>query len=295
MRLLYVSVVQVRFMPDPIKLLHTLEQATVHFRMTPGRAGRFIELQDVEEVLVAGDLHGHLENFKRLLLLADLSRYPRRHLVLQELVHGPFRYPAGGDQSHRLLDLAAALKCQYPPQVHVLLGNHELSQWTERAIIKDDADLNQLFRLGVENAYGARGEVIYEAYGRLVHAMAVAIRLPNRVFLSHSVPGARRLDSWELAQLQKDEYGEEDFKLGGCVHAVVWGRDVSQATIERYLAKVECDLLLSGHISCDDGYQTPNDRQLILDCKDENARCCLVPATIALTQEELLKRLRRLE
>ena len=281
-------------MPDPLKLLHTLHQATVAFRETPRRRGRFVELQDIDELLVAGDLHGHLDNFKRILQRADLGKHPRRHLVLQELVHGPFRYPNGGDQSHRLLDLVAALKCQYRCQVHVLIGNHELSQWTERAIIKNDEDLNQLFRLGVENAFRGQAAVIYEAYGRLIHAMAVAIRLPNRVFLSHSVPGSSRLDAWELAQLQREEHGEEDFKLGGCVHAVVWGRDVSQATVERYLAKVECDLLLSGHIPCDDGYQTPNDRQLILDCKDEKARCCLVPAAQAITSADLLKGVLRL-
>ena len=77
-----------------------------------GRQGRFIELQDVDEVLVAGDLHGNLDNFKKLFELADLGQRPRRHFVLQELIHGPFRYPnSGGDQSHRLLDLVAeALK-----------------------------------------------------------------------------------------------------------------------------------------------------------------------------------------
>src|SRR5262249_28344717 len=162
--------------------------------------------------------------------------------------------------SHRLLDLVAALKCQYPRQVHVLIGNHELSQWTERSIIKNNEDLNQLFRLGVETAYDASAEAIHAAYGRLVESMPVALRTPNRIFLSHSLPGASRLDSWDLGQLQKEEHGEDDYKLGGCIHAVVWGRDISQPTVERYLAKVDCDLLISGHIPCDNGFMTPNDR-----------------------------------
>jgi calcineurin-like phosphoesterase family protein len=282
-------------MPDPAKLLHTIGQATSAFRQTPGRQGRFVELQDVEDILVAGDLHGHVDNFKRVLQLADLSTHPERHLVLQELVHGPFRYPqTGGDQSHRLLDLVAALKCQYPRQIHVLIGNHELSQWTERAIIKNDEDLNQLFRLGVETAYGTHAEAVYAAYGLMIEAMAVALRAPNRVFLSHSLPGASRLDTWELSQLQKDEYSEEDHKLGGCIHAVVWGRDISQPTVERYLAKVDCDLLVSGHIPCEDGYMTPNDRQLILDCKDAKACCCLAPIREGMGLPDLVRCLVRL-
>ena len=59
-------------------------------------------------VLVAGDLHGHVENFRQLLIRADLANHPRRHFVLQEVLHGPFLYPGGGEKSHQLLDLVAA-------------------------------------------------------------------------------------------------------------------------------------------------------------------------------------------
>jgi hypothetical protein len=281
-------------MPDPQRLLRTLRQAADAFRTTPGRRGRFVQLTGADEVLVAGDLHGDLENFKRLLRLADLGRHPRRHFVLQELLHGPYRYPGGGDQSHRLLDVVAALKCQYPDRVHVLMGNHELSQWTNRAIMKGDEDLLQLFRQGVETAYDEQAAAVYAAYEELFAVMPFALRTPNRVFLSHSVPSRQRLDAWELAMLCQDEHGPDAHKLGGCLHAVVWGRDVSAETVQRYLQKVDADLLISGHIPCSTGYHVPNPYQLILDCKDEQACCCLFPADRALTQADLLAGVRRL-
>src|SRR4051812_39373893 len=128
-------------MPDVGRLLTTLRRAIVAFRATPGRRSRVVYLSDAEDILVAGDLHGNLENFKRLMRVADLAKHPRRHFVLQEVIHGPFHYPLGGDRSHQLLDLTAALKCQYPERVHFLLGNHELAQWTGRRIAKNDEDL----------------------------------------------------------------------------------------------------------------------------------------------------------
>src|SRR5437588_345537 len=106
-------------MPDPVRLLRTLHRAREAFQATPGRRGHWIELTGADDVLVAGDLHGNLENFRELLHRADLDRQPRRHLVLQELLHGPYSYSAGGDKSHQLLDLVAALKCQYPERVHL--------------------------------------------------------------------------------------------------------------------------------------------------------------------------------
>jgi hypothetical protein len=281
-------------MPDPNRLLPLLAKALEAFRTTPGRQGRFLQLTVVDEVLVAGDLHGQVETFKKILELADLANHRKRHLVLQEVVHGPHRYPTtGGDQSHRLLDLIAALKCQYPARVHFLVGNHELAQWAGRAITKNSEDLNQLFWLGVETAYGDKAAEVYAAYQALIAAAPVAVRTPNRVFLSHSLPTGQRLDHWELEDLMLEEHTEEDFKLGGCVHSVVWGRDLSEATVTRYLEKVNADWLISGHIPCEEGFQVPNTRQIILDCKDGHACVCLVPADRPVTLEDLKQRVRR--
>src|SRR3954471_22071888 len=157
-------------MPQPERLLNTLQQAVQAFRSTPGRSGRLVRLPAGVEVLVVGDMHGSVENFRLLLKAAALARQPNRHLVVQEVVHGPFRYPGGGDKSHQLLDVVAALKCQFPARVHLLLGNHELAQWTDRLIGKGDENQNQQFRLGLSTAYGDRAEEIYAAYGEVFAA-----------------------------------------------------------------------------------------------------------------------------
>ncbi len=281
-------------MPDPERLLTTLRSAADAFRATPGRKGRVVALADGDEVLVSGDLHGHLDNFRSLLKLADLDARPRRQLVLQEVIHGPFRYPGGGDKSHQLLDLVAALKVQYPARVHFLLGNHELSEWTGRRIEKADEDLNALFRQGVDTAYGERGAEVYAAYRELFAAAPLAVRTPNRVFVCHSLPGAKRLATFDLAALERDELADADLALGGSAHALVWGRDTSAATAATFLEKVDADLLITGHIPLDRGFEAPNDRQLILDSLGATACGCLFPADRPLTHAELVACVRRL-
>jgi hypothetical protein len=275
-------------MPDPERLLTTLRRATQAFRDTPGRRGHVITLTDCDEVLVGGDLHGSLGNFQALLKLADLGVHPRRHLVLQEVVHGPFRYPTGGDKSHQLVDLVAALKCQYPRQVHFLLGNHELSQWTDRHVEKGNEELTAVFREGVATAYGRRADEVYAGYLELFAAAPLALRTPNRVFLSHSLPSAKRLEGFDLAALEKDELTEADLEWGGAAHALVWGRDTSAANAANFLQKVDADLLVSGHIPCEEGFAAPNERQLILDSLGGRACSCLFPADRPLTHAELL-------
>ena len=74
-------------MPQPERLLPLLQRAAEAFRQTPGRRGHVVSLTDVAEVCIAGDLHGHVENFSLLLKVANLARHPQRQLVVQEIIH----------------------------------------------------------------------------------------------------------------------------------------------------------------------------------------------------------------
>ena len=277
-------------MPAPDRILSTLRKAIVAFRETPARSGRVVSLEAATEVFVSGDLHGNLENFRQLLTKADLAQHPRRHFVLQEVIHGPYHYPAGGDKSHQLLELTAALKCQFPRQVHFLLGNHELAQCTERRISKGDIDLNQSFREGVGTAYGGRAPEVYAAYQEMLAVVPLALRTPNRILLSHSLPPASRLNDFDPAALERDVSEDADLIPGGSVHSLVWGRDTRAETVAAFLAKMDADLLVSGHVPCDNGFDVPNDRQLILDSLGSPACYCLFPADRPLTHVDLIHR-----
>lgn len=275
-------------MPNPERLLRTLEEAVKAFQATPGRRGGVVALQDAQEVLIGGDLHGNLDNFRALLKKADLDANPQRHLVLQEIIHSRYSYPQGGDKSHQLLDLTAALKCQYPDRVHYLIGNHELAQWQGQLIAKGDVDYNGIFVEGIENAYGDKAEEIYAAYLQLFAAANLAVRTPNRVFLSHSMPSARNLERFSLADLEREERTPEDFSYGGAIHSLVWGRDTRLSTAEAFLAKVDADFVITGHIPSEHGFETPNERQIILDCMGPEAGFCLFRTDRTLTIEELI-------
>jgi hypothetical protein len=274
-------------MPDPDRLLYTLRRAAEALRATPGRSGRVVVLNGAEDLLVAGDLHGHVGNFRKLLAVADLGRRPRRHLVVQEIIHNRADSPSG-DWSHQLVDLLAALICQYPGRVHFLIGNHELAQATDRPIFKDDVTHNDLFWEGVWASYGDRAAEVYAAYLELFAAAPLVVRTANRVFISHSLPPPKWLDTFNPADLEQEETDPAALVAGGSVYALVWGRDTSADHVRAFLAKVDADLLITGHIPCDKGYEAPNDRQVILDCMGEPACYCLLPAGRALAHDELV-------
>jgi Calcineurin-like phosphoesterase len=281
------------FMPDPQKLLSTIRRASELFRATPGRTGSVVSLDDAEDVLVVGDLHGHIETFARVLKIAALDRNPARHLVLQELVHDPRADPdVDVDRSHRLVDLVAALKCQYPARVHFLLGNHELSELTGRSISKNGVYLNALFQLGIEAAYGNRSGEIRQAYLELFASLPLAVRTPNRVFLCHTVPEARDLEKLDAEIFASEVWPPASLLRGGAVYALTWGRDTSPETADEFARLVDADLFVIGHHPCDDGFLRANHRVLILDGTDPHPAYCQFPANRPVTLDDLLRGVR---
>ena len=277
-------------MPDPQKLLASLRRATDLFRATPGRQGGLITLDaSVEDVMVVGDLHGNIPAFRHVLKRADLAQNPGRHLVLQELIHGYRYYPDdAGDKSHQLVDVVSALKCQFPDRVHLILGNHELSELTGRPIAKAGVALNALFRQGVDTAYGESGESVYRAYLDLFAALPLAVRTPNRVFLCHTIPDPIDLDDFDVSIFEAETWTEKAMARHGAVYALTWGRNTDPENVDQFAAMVDADWFITGHQPCDDGFRQANHRQIIIDGTDPYPAYCLFSARGAVTVESLL-------
>ncbi len=277
-------------MPDPQKILATVRRATGLFRNTAGRTGSLLHLDSAEDVLVVGDLHGHLHTFAAAMKMADLANHPRRHFIVQELVHDPRTDPDGdiGDLSHRVIDVVCALKCQIPDRVHYLPGNHELSELTGRSIAKLGVPLNALFRKGVARSYGESADAIVSAYHDLFRNLPLAAVTPNRVMICHTVPDGRYMDNFDADILTASEWPAESLVRGGSVYAMTWGRDTDPANVDRFAQLVDADLFVCGHQPCDEGFRKANDRVLIIDGTDPNPYACLFPAKGPISMDELV-------
>jgi hypothetical protein len=281
---------------DPDAIVAAARRATELFRSTPGRIGSVIHLPSTaSDVLALGDLHGHLHTFERAVEMARLDDHPDRHLVLQEVVHDPRVDPDSGlDLSHRLVDRVARLKIKYPDRVHLVLGNHELSELTGRSIGKRGVYLNALFREGLMHSFGAGATPVHQAYRALFAALPVAVRTHNRVWLCHSLPNGTDLDRFDASALATDEPPPAAMAKGGTIYTMTWGRDSTLETADRFAQLIDADLFITGHQPCDLGFRVPNARQLILDSTDPAPAACLFAATGPTQMGKLLAGIRSL-
>ena len=277
-------------------VIATFRRAAEANENTPGREGNLVTItRDMaDEVMVTADLHGHRRNFNTIKKIADLERRPRRHLVLQEVCHGGPCYSSnGGCMSHAMLEDVAKLKATYPDRVHFLLSNHELSELTDYPIIKGKKMLNLLFRLGIQEMYGAASEQVREAYNDFIRSCPLGLRLPGDVFICHTLPDRCDTRSFDRSIFSRP-LEPADLIEHGDAFDLVWGRDYRRENARAFAKMVSAKVLINGHEPCPKGFDAPNDMQIILDCCGSPACYLMVPTDREWSHAELVSRIEKL-
>jgi hypothetical protein len=278
------------------QIISTYQRAAEANVRTPGREGNVIHITEdfADDVMVTADIHGHRRNFNAIKKIADLDQNPRRHLILQEVCHGGPTYPTnGGCMSHAVLEDVAALKARYPDRVHFLLSNHELAELTDYPILKSKRMLNLLFRLGLQEVYGAATEKVREAYLPFLRTCPLAVKLPGKIFICHSLPEGVDTGGFD-AGIFKRSLDALDLKEHGDVFDLVWGRDYRPENAQAFARLVDAEVLIHGHEPCPQGFHVPNSLQIILDCCTENASYVILPTKDPLSHAQIVERIRKL-
>jgi hypothetical protein len=213
---------------------------------------------------VAGDLHNHTRNFQRFQKAADLGNNPGRHVILQELIHGGPLGASGEDRSLGLLIEALQWSAAFPGRIHFLLANHDMAQVLNIAIMKDGYDLTDRFSRYINLTFGPNAPQVHEALAAYLRALPLAAITATGIFLSHSLPAARDLASFDRTIVRRD-LTPEDWARTGSIYQMIWGRNQTQEVLDRVSKMWYADLFVCGHQQQDAGSKTLGDRMLIID------------------------------
>jgi hypothetical protein len=140
------------------------------------------------QLLATGDIHDNPWHLAKIVKRAALDDATDRHVIFHEVIHGE-SLVNGMDFSYRMLARIAELKLSYPEQVHVLLGNHELSQIVGSGVTKNGVNCNEVFDAGLEFTFGEDVAEVEEAIEEFIRSMALALRCENGILCAHSLPG----------------------------------------------------------------------------------------------------------
>jgi hypothetical protein len=280
---------------DVANVVAMFDRAAEANRQMPGRQGSTVTLtpESADEVMITGDLHGHRGNFDRIRQIAALDRHPRRHLVIQEVCHGGPSYPGGGCMSHTILEDVADLVAKHPQQVHLILGNHELAELADFPICKNNQLLNMSFRIGLRQRYSSASEEVRLGLIRFLWSCPLAVRLPQGVLVTHSLPDRVDSQGFDPSVLLR-ELRAGDGVDGTDVFRLVWGRDYRRQNAQAFAALLGAKFLITGHEPCFKGFATPNDLQLILDCCGDKGAYVILPIEAKPIQSQIVARIEML-
>ncbi len=250
-------------MADAAKDIKTYEEAATLCREDELLLGCTLRFPDYGQLVVTGDLHGHARNFEKLQRFCNLEFAGARHVILHELIHEELKSFEAVDTSHRLLLKCARWKCEFPEQVHFLMGNHELAQFGNHEITKNGRAILRDFEVGVAIDYGKNADRVMEAIVSFLGTMAMAARTPNRVFISHSLPSPRHFPAFDPNLFDRTPT-PEDLQEHGSAYLLVWGRYQTENELLELSRLLDVDFFICGHQPQEMGYEVIHERMVIL-------------------------------
>jgi hypothetical protein len=250
--------------PSADQVVETLGAAADENRMEPLRHEQVVFLPAEGELWMTGDLHDHRRNFEKLVKAVDLGNNPQRHLVLHELIHGDHYDASGAEESWVTLYKAAELKCDFPEQVHFMLANHDLAQVHGKGIMKAGLSVCEAFTKGVRKAFDGQHHVVTAAITEFLLSLPLAIKAENGIFCCHSLPTDDQIDNFDYSIFERPLTGPDYAARSGPVYQLIWGRNMSPATVDKFAEQVGASVIITGHQPQEMGYATNGDKHLIL-------------------------------
>lgn len=243
-------------------------------RTAPCRNGAVHELPDTGRLLITGDLHDHLEHWNRILHVAELDAGADHHLLLQELIHGE-RLVNGMDFSFRMLARVADVVLRHPGQVHPILGNHELAQYTRRPVSKGAGNSVELFEDAVDWVFGDDAGGVTDAIDDFFSAMPLGVRTARGLLCTHSLPDAARMNGFDLDVLDREPVPDDYQGLTGSAWMLTWGRRHDPEILDSLAERWNIELFCIGHQSVPEGIRQDGPRLVAIN--SDHARGVVIP------------------
>lgn len=252
------------------------------------RKGNIISLPGDCTLIATGDIHGHRRNFERVVTYADLVRNPRTHVLLHELIHGGTEDDCGGCLSYQLLFDAVEYKLRFPDRVHFIMGNHDTAFINNTRVMKGGREMNQALRAAMDRQFGTDSERVKLAMRRFLFSQPLAIRCPNRIWLSHSLPSDRHAADFDYTLFRR-KLKINDVVKPGAAYLLTWGRRISQENLDRFGRALDVDIFIIGHQPQSEGYRRAGHNLIILATDHDHG--CLLPIDLArfYTVEKLIQ------
>jgi hypothetical protein len=233
------------------------------------RRHNLIVLPDKGDIVITGDLHGHRRNFERIVAYSGLEKNPDRHLLLQEIIHGGPEDEKGGCLSFDLLADVAILKIKFSDRVHIILANHDTAFITNSEVMKNGREMNASMRQAMKRRFGNKTKDVESAIERFLFSQPLAVKCPNRIWLSHSLPSDRMIEKFDFSIFNRN-LKINDIVRPNSAYLLTWGRRQSSESLKMLAEKFGVDFFVLGHQVQESGWMSNDENMIIIDSQHDH-------------------------
>lgn len=245
------------------------------------RRGSVDSIDAPGKLIATGDLHDNPVAFAKLVRLAgmrlnepymqddvagDATPSAICHLTLHEIIHSD-RLVNGMDMSYRALARVADLKARYPEHVHVLLGNHELAQYTNAGVLKDGVRCVDVFNDAVAFTFGEDAPRVDEACKAFIRSLPIALEVHTprgTILCAHSVPAAAGMARFDGEIIRRELHDDDYIPRTGSAYLMTWGRGYDEQSLEDLVERWGVYMFILGHEKAEDGVKFVQPNAIIL-------------------------------
>jgi hypothetical protein len=138
--------------------------------------------------------------------------------------------------------------------------------------------MNRSMRLALVRRFGNDSPQIEQAISWLLLSQPLAVRCDNRIWLSHSLPADRYFDKFDHRVLQR-ELKTEDCEKPGSAYLLTWGRNISEALLDKIAQLFDVDIFILGHQAQQEGWAKLGKNCIII--ASDHSHGCLLPINLA--------------
>jgi predicted phosphodiesterase len=273
-------------MPD--KITELLNKGMEANHADKFRRGNLICLPSHGSMVVTGDIHGHRRNFERIVAFADLAHNPETHVILQEIIHGGPEDEKGGCLSYKLLFDVVHYKIRYPDRVHIIMGNHDTAFISNTDVMKNGKEMNMSMRAALDREFMGASETVKLVIKQFLFSQPLAVKCPNGMFISHSLPADRYGDKFDHRIFER-QLRINDIIKPGSAYLLTWGRNHNQQLLNKMAKLLDADIFILGHQRQEGGCSQAGNNLIILATDHDHG--CILPIKLGKTYtiEDLLE------
>ena len=124
--------------------------------------------------------------------------------------------------------------------------------------------MNAAMRAAMQRRFGNQTKDVESAIERFLFSQPLAVRNPNRIWISHSLPSDRMIEKFDFTIFHR-KLKISDIVRPNSAYLLTWGRGHSSKTIEFLAQQFDVDLFVLGHQIQETGWMSNDENLIIID------------------------------